>query len=62
MGTKLLHTVFFGGGELLSVTIMILLTGTKSPPDPNTFEKSRDTPPISIATLLQKLCPLLGRK
>ena len=32
----------------------------KSTPDPNTFEKYRDTPPISIAILLQKYAFLLA--
>ena len=30
------------------------LRRVKATPDPNTFEKYRDTPPISIAILLQK--------
>ena len=32
----------------------------QSTPDPDTFEKYRDTPPISIAILLQKYVPLLA--
>ena len=32
----------------------------KSTPDPDTFEKYRDTPPISIAILLQKYALLLA--
>ena len=32
----------------------------QSTPDPETFEKYRDTPPISIAILLQKDAPLLA--
>ena len=32
----------------------------KSTPDPDTFEKYRDTPPISIAIVLQKYAPLLA--
>ena len=31
-----------------------LIRRVESTPDPNTFEKYRDTPPISIAILLQK--------
>ena len=32
----------------------------RSTPDPDTFEKYRDTPPISIAILLQKYALLLA--
>ena len=32
----------------------------ESTPDPDTFEKYRDTPPISIATLLQKYAHILA--
>ena len=32
----------------------------KSTPDPDAFEKHRDTPPISIAILLQKYALLLA--
>ena len=34
----------------------------RSTPDPDTSEKYRDTPPISIAILWQKYRPLFGRK
>ena len=39
---------------------MLLLRRVKSTPDPDTFEKYRDTPPISIAILLQKYALLLA--
>ena len=38
----------------------LLFRKAKSTPDPDTFEKHRDTPPISIAILLQKYALLLA--
>ena len=38
----------------------VLLRRITSTPDPDTFEKYRDTPPISIAILLQKYALLLA--
>ena len=39
-----------------------ILRRIESTPDPDTFEKYRDTPPTSIAILFAKVCPPLGRK
>ena len=38
---------------------MIQIRRVKSAPDPGTFEEHRDTPPISIAILLQKYALLV---
>ena len=39
---------------VMSLFILPCVRRDQSTPDPNTFEKYRDTPPISIAILLQK--------
>ena len=54
--------MFLRGHQRLSEVIGVSFRRVESTPDPDTFGKYRDTPPISIAILLQKYHPPLGRK